>query len=163
MIDQIQKVLVRDLDALLNELKAYPTEEMIWTVPPGISNSAGTLALHLVGNLQHFIGAVLGRSGYVRDRTAEFSDRDVPLSLIEHRIAVTKQAVSNALAGLDENVLDAQYPIAIGDHHPTTRLFLTHLVSHTAYHLGQIDYHRRLITGSNTPAGPSIARLNRAT
>lgn len=162
MIDEIRRVLLRDLDALLSELRSYPSEEMIWTVPPGISNAAGTLALHLVGNLQHYIGALLGGSDYVRDRTAEFSDRNVPLSVIEHRIAVTKQAVSAALSKLDDDTLDATYPVPVGDQRPTTRLFLTHLVSHTAYHLGQIDYHRRLITGINRPAGPSISRLNRA-
>lgn len=159
MSQDIQHVLVRDLEVLRASLRAYPNEETIWALPPGISNSAGTLALHLVGNLQHFIGAELGNTGYVRDRVAEFSDRDVPLALIEHRIDATILAVKETLSRIVDRDLDQIYPLEIGGYHLSTRLFLTHLVSHTGYHLGQIDYHRRLISGINRPGGPSIKGL----
>jgi uncharacterized damage-inducible protein DinB len=159
MIREIRQVLLRDLGALRTALRAYPTEETIWSVPPGIANSAGNLALHIVGNLQYYIGAQLGGTGYERDRTAEFSERDVPLSVIEHRIEATMRAVSDTLDRLSEPGSGDQYPIEIGGRTLTIRLFLTHLVSHTAYHLGQLDYHRRLINGVNRPAGPSIAGL----
>jgi hypothetical protein len=159
MIQDVRRVLVRDLEALRVSLRAYPTESMIWMLPPGISNSAGTLALHMVGNLQHFIGAQLGGTGYVRDRIAEFSDRDVPLGLIEHRIDVTINALKDTLDHMDGSTIDDAYPLDIGGQRLSTRLFLTHLVSHAGYHLGQIDYHRRLITGINRPVGPSIKGL----
>jgi len=159
MILEVRQVLLRDLGALRAALKAYPTEETIWSVPPGIANSAGTLALHVVGNLQYYIGAQLGGTGYQRDRIAEFSDRDVPLSVIEHRIEAAMRAVSDTLDRLSEPDSGHLYPIEIGGRTLSIRLFLTHLVSHTAYHLGQVDYHRRLISGVNRPAGPSIAGL----
>lgn len=163
MIEEVRRVLVRDLRALRASLRAYPSEATLWLVPPGISNSAGSLALHVTGNLQYYIGAQLGQTGYLRDRVAEFSDRDVPLSVIEHRIDAAIKAVSDTLTNLTDQDLDGQYPIPVGDAVLTTRLFLTHLVSHTAYHLGQIDYHRRLTTGADRPVGPSLASLDEAT
>jgi len=163
MTHELGRVLLRDLQTLRAELRAYPNETLLWAIPQGISNSAGTLALHVVGNLQHYVGARLGGSGYVRDRTAEFSDRDVPLAVIEHRIETAIKAVRETFEKLDEATLDQIYPEAIGGWRLSTRLFLTHLISHTAYHLGQIDYHRRLITGGNRPLGPSIAALGQAT
>src|SRR5437764_673264 len=74
----IAGILVRDLRALRREVEAFADERDLWRVPPGIGNSAGTLALHLAGNIRHYIGAVLGGTGYVRDRDAEFALRDVP-------------------------------------------------------------------------------------
>src|SRR5258708_13533143 len=74
----ISAIMARDLRALRRELEAYADERDIWRIQPGISNSAGNLALHLTGNLQYFIGTVLGSSSYVRDRDAEFNPRDVP-------------------------------------------------------------------------------------
>jgi uncharacterized damage-inducible protein DinB len=163
MTHEIGLVLVRDLRALRTELRTYPSEELLWSVPPGISNSAGTLALHIVGNLQHYVGSQLGGTGYARDRTAEFSDRNVPLTVLEHRIEETIKAVKTTMAELEDPALDRLYPLEVGGQQLTTRLFLTHLVSHTAYHLGQIDYHKRLITGINRPAGLAMAGLNEAT
>lgn len=158
--ESIARVLLRDLSALRSELRAYPDASRIWVVPPGITNSAGTLALHLVGNLQHFIGAQLGDTGYVRDRDAEFSDRNVPLEQIEARISRTSEVVRATLAGLGEDDLARRYPIEILGTKLPTGLFLTHLAAHFAYHLGQIDYHRRLVSGVDEPAGAqSIAGL----
>ncbi len=163
MIQEIRSVLLRDLRALQASLKAYPNEDLLWVIPIGISNSAGTLALHIAGNLQYYIGALLGGTGYVRDRTSEFSDRDVPLSVIAHRIDAAIKAVGETFDHMDDRVLDQVFPVQVGGHELSTRVFLTHLISHTAYHLGQIDYHRRLITGINRPGGPPIAELLDAT
>lgn len=163
MVDELRRVLLSNLQDLRAEVRAYPNEALLWATPPGISNSAGTLALHLLGNLQHYFGATLGGTGYIRDRTAEFSDRDVPLSVIEHRIDATIRSVQQTLDGLDEAALEEDYPEEIAGARLPTRLFLTHLVSHTAYHLGQIDYHRRLVTGLNRPVTSSIRGVMEAT
>jgi len=60
----LARILVRDLNAVRRELEAYPDEQSVWALPPGVTNSGGTLAMHIAGNVQHFIGAVLGGSGY---------------------------------------------------------------------------------------------------
>lgn len=135
----------RDLGKLKIELLAYENEAAMWAVTPVISNSAGNLALHLLGNLNHFICAVLGNSGYVRNRDAEFSQKYVPRDFIIAHIDETIVAVSNTLRGLDAVALAADYPQDKWNQNNTVGFLLLHLSTHLNYHLGQINYHRRLL------------------
>jgi len=144
-------VLVRDLGGLRRELEAYPTEADIWRVAPGIANSAGNLALHLAGNLQGFIGAQYGGTGFVRNRDAEFSRRDVPRRELLAEIDRAVTAVQQGFARMTDADLAAPFPHKIGGVTLTTGDFMVHLAAHFTYHLGQIDYHRRLLTGQATP------------
>ena len=128
-------VLARELRALRREIEAYPDEAAVWQVPQGISNSGGTLALHLAGNIQYFIGAVLGGSGYVRDRDAEFNRRNVPRQELLAQIDAALRAVA-ALDQLDASALAKPFPQAVGGSRFTTGDWLLHLVSHFGYHLG---------------------------
>ncbi len=150
---QVGTMLIRELTSLKAELVGYGSEADIWRVAPGISNSAGNLTLHLVGNLQHFIGATLGQSGYIRNRDAEFSSKDVPrvdlIRLIDDTIAVVDRT-AKALGPAD---LGTEYPEPVAKVHLNTGDFLIHLAAHLAYHLGQVDYHRRIITASATTVG----------
>ena len=142
------RVLDRDLAALAGQLERYPDEAGVWRLGGDIKNSAGTLALHLVGNLEHFVGAVLGDTGYERDREAEFGDRDVPRSEILARITRCRQVVATTLGALDDAAVFAPYPgkmPPIYEEGTTTHLFLLHLSAHLMWHLGQVDYHRRLL------------------
>lgn len=133
----------RDLSRLEDEIAAYETEEAIWRVPEGIKNSAGNLCLHLCGNLQHFIGAVLGQTGYVRQRDREFSDKNIPRQDLLALVGVTRRVVLTVIVGLTPEAMAKQFPERVmGD--MTTDHFLVHLYGHLNYHLGQINYHRRL-------------------
>jgi hypothetical protein len=140
-------ILDRDLRALRREVEAYPNERDLWAGVPGVSNVAGTLALHLAGNLQHYIGAVLGGSGYVRARPAEFSRRDVPRVELLGEIEAARTAVARALAGTVD--VDGEYPEPIAGKRVRTGDYLVHLATHFAYHLGQLDYHRKIVTGQD--------------
>ncbi len=146
MIDSITKLFHRDLDAVIKELRLYQSESDIWKTDGDISNSAGNLALHLVGNLNHFIGAVLGSTGYIRQRDLEFSSKNVSIETIVIEIAATKTMISQTLSGLTEEDLQQEYRRNPFEDFMTTEYFLLHLQSHLAYHLGQINYHRRLLT-----------------
>lgn len=150
---QAGTLMVRELTSLKAELLAYQTEADIWRVLPGISNSAGNLALHLAGNLEHFIGAILGKSGYVRNRDAEFSSTGIPRSelirLVDSAIAV----VDRTLNDLDPVVFSAEFPEPVAKVRLNTGDFVTHLAAHLAYHLGQVDYHRRIVTASGVTVG----------
>jgi uncharacterized damage-inducible protein DinB len=138
----------------------YAREEDLWSCPAGVVNSAGTLVLHIVGNLRHFIGAQLGGVEYSRDRTAEFSDRNVASQELEARIGHAIAAVEAGLQGLNDTDLEEEYPLDVGGVRLSTGIFLTHLATHLAYHLGQVDYHRRLVTGQSAGAGAqSLSRL----
>ena len=149
----IGAMLVRELNSLRLEIEAYPTDADLWTVVPGIVNPGGTLALHLSGNLQHFVGAVLGGSTYVRNRDAEFSTRGLTRAEVVQRVDDAISAVQTTFKSLDPSDLAAEYPEPVAKMRLNTGDFLTHLASHLAYHLGQVDYHRRIVTGSPATVG----------
>jgi hypothetical protein len=149
----LESFFLRELRTLRLELEAFPDERLIWALPPGLPNSSGTLALHLAGNLQHYIGAVLGQTGYVRDRDYEFAARDLPREALLAQIARAEAAIRATLPGLSEDQLSQEYPEALRGHFLQTREFLLQLAVHLAYHLGQISYHRRLVTGNAQGVG----------
>lgn len=146
-LHDISKVILRDLDVLEKEICLYPTEASIWAVKGEIKNSAGNLALHLCGNLQHYIGAILGNTGYVRDRPKEFSLKDISAKDLVLEIIRTKEAIKGTLSKLDPTSLDKEYPEKVFAEPMTTQYFLIHLCAHLGYHLGQVNYHRRLTIG----------------
>ena len=139
------KLFRRDLNKLKLEINAYQKEENLWISNDMISNSTGSLVLHLVGNLNHFIGTVLGDSGYVRQRELEFSLKDVPRAELIAQIDETTNVVVSVLEGLTEADLQKEYKRRVFEDDMTTEYFLVHLSAHLAYHLGQINYHRRLL------------------
>jgi uncharacterized damage-inducible protein DinB len=148
---EISRFYLRELDSLRREIEAYPDDESIWRLPPGAPNSAGTLTLHVCGNLQHYLGALLGGTGYVRDRDAEFATRDLSRgSLIDH-VSATERAISSSVPTIGRLVLADPFPEPIRGETLSTREALLHLATHLAYHIGQVDYHRRLV--SRDPKG----------
>lgn len=149
----VRAVLLRDLASLRQELEAYPDESQLWATPAGISNSAGTLALHCAGNLQHFIGTCLGGTGYLRDREGEFGRREAPRTELVADLEAAAQVVERVLSGLDPSRLDGDFPVDFKGRTIPTGRFLLHLATHLAYHLGQVDYHRRVVTGQGALAG----------
>ncbi|MCE2895483.1 MAG: DUF1572 domain-containing protein [Flammeovirgaceae bacterium] len=144
-IQSIQKIIERDLIVLEKELTFYSSEDLIWAVRGDIKNSAGNLSLHLCGNLQHYIGAVLGNSGYTRNRDNEFAAHGMPRIELLNEIGKTKNSVALALGSLQQNVLSMPFPEEVFKVPMTTEYFLIHLIAHLGYHLGQINYHRRMI------------------
>ncbi len=145
MLAELKNLFVRDLNRLKDEINLYKTEANIWIVPKGISNSAGNLCLHIVGNLNHFIGAVIFDTGYIRDREAEFGDKNVPVSELNQQVDDTITLFEEKLLSMEPGLLNANFPIQVFGYEMTTRYFLIHLQGHLNYHLGQINYHRRLI------------------
>jgi hypothetical protein len=144
-IQSIRTIIERDLNKLEQEIGLYPSEETIWSISGEIKNSGGNLCLHLCGNLQHFIGAILGKTGYVRNRDHEFSAKGIPRSQLIAEIQQTKKSVGNTLGSLNPSVLLTEYPVKVFEAAMTTQHFLIHLTAHLEYHLGQINYHRRLL------------------
>ena len=150
----------RDLRCLAREIALFPDDELLWRTVPGIANSAGNVALHAAGNLQHFVGAVLGGTGYVRQREREFAQREGARAAVAADLEATVAAVEMGLAALTDAALDAPFPVLIGGHQLATRRFLLHLEAHLAFHLGQAGYLRRALTGDPASAGGmAIAEL----
>ena len=149
MKEWITNVITRELKALRREIETYPSDADLWEVRPGITNPGGNLALHLAGNIQYFLGNVLGKSGYVRNRDAEFADKDVPRAELLREIDNAIAAVQAGMSKITESDLAKPYPEAVGGVSSTTGAFLAHFATHLAYHLGQVDYHRRILTGES--------------
>lgn len=152
-LSDLSRLLGRELATLRDELLAYPDDASVWALPTGVPNSAGTLTLHLAGNLRYYVGAQLGATGYVRDRDAEFAQRNVPRDELVQLVERTADEVTRTLAALDPAVLAETYPLEVGGLRLETQRFLFHLEAHFAYHLGQIDYHRRVVTGHSRSVG----------
>ena len=149
IISALLELFKRDLNILSVEINSYSDESNLWVTNSNIKNSPGNLCLHICGNLQHFIGAVLGNTGYIRDRDAEFSKRNVPKEELLNSIDNTKEVILNVLESLSQDELAKDYPIDVFKKKMTTTYFLIHLHSHLNYHLGQINYHRRLLDKDN--------------
>jgi uncharacterized damage-inducible protein DinB len=143
--ESLQSLYNRDLNKLKAEIEAYQNEEALWKTDKNIANSAGNLCLHLVGNLNTYIGAQLGNSGYIRQRDLEFSLKDIPRSELIEQTEKTIGVVNSILVKLSAEDLEKEYPIEPLGYTMTTEYFLIHLYGHLNYHVGQINYHRRLL------------------
>lgn len=145
IIDTLQQLFDRDLNRLKVEIESYKNEKSLWIVDKNIANSAGNLCLHLIGNLNCYIGATFAKTGYVRHREQEFLLKNVPRAELIRMIDETIPVVKKGLSILTEEDLKAHYPILVFEKETTIELFLVHLTTHLSYHLGQINYHRRLL------------------
>lgn len=143
--DAFIKILERDLNKLKDEISLYKNESDLWIIKNEIKNSAGNLCLHLLGNLNHFIGAVLGNTGYVRNRDFEFSAKNILRKDLIKQIEETSQIVKDILSKLPDEDLKKDFPVKFNDNVLTTQQMLLNIVTHLNYHLGQINYHRRLL------------------
>jgi len=143
--DSLIEIFTRDLTKLKTEIESYSNESNIWIISKDILNSGGNLCLHINGNLKHFIGAVLGKSGYVRDRDSEFSLKNIPRKELLKSIDKTINIVNKTIESLSEEIFSKNYPVEYSNKIITTENLLLQLATHLNYHLGQINYHRRLI------------------
>jgi hypothetical protein len=139
------EIFRRDLNRLKNEVLLYQDDAAIWQVMGDIKNAAGNLCLHLIGNLNTYIGAELGGRNYVRNRDLEFLQKDVPRSELVSMIDNTIIVVTNTLDNLSPDLYETEYPLLVFEAKTTVGFMLVHLASHLAYHLGQVNYHRRLL------------------
>jgi uncharacterized damage-inducible protein DinB len=145
IIESLKSLYSRDLNKLKTEIESYQNESSMWKTDQNIANSAGNLCLHLVGNLNNFIGTELGKTGYIRHRELEFSLKDIPKEELIEKIAATIVMVDSVLSQLTAEDLEKEYPLIVFGDKMTTGYFLIHLIAHLDYHLGQINYHRRLL------------------
>ena len=144
---ELAALYARDLTRLVQEISAFPDTATLWQTRAGITNSAGNLALHLEGNLREFIGRLLGKTDYQRDRPREFSDSGIEQRDLVARLSTLRDEIPLVVASLSADQLDAMYPQPHGGVTLSTRQMLIHLDGHLSYHLGQIDYLRRVLTG----------------
>ena len=143
MLTTYREILLRDLDRLRVEIETFTSDDGLWQALPGTTNPPGVLALHLCGNLRHFIGTVLGGDAYVRDRDAEFAANNVARDEVLAEIGKTRDLVEGTLARIEPSSLNDPFPIEKFMDGRTTEFALLHFLGHFNYHLGQINYARR--------------------
>ncbi len=162
MQEDVRRLLTRELEAFAREVELFPDDDALWQTVPGVTNSAGNLALHACGNLRHFVGAVLDGSGYVRTRDAEFATRSGRREDVARQVRETATLVSDVLARLPREVLGEPYPKSHDGVQLRCDTFLLHLCTHLAFHLGQAGYLRRALTGDARTSGAlSLRELGR--
>ena len=145
MIDAFIKIYDRDLNKLKKEIELFNDENNLWRTIGNIKNSGGNLCLHLVGNLNTYIGKNMGHSGYVRDRDAEFTLKNIPKEKLVQQVTETKEIALSTLQNMTEGELKQNHVEKVFDHEMTNEFFLIHLAAHLSYHLGQINYLRRIL------------------
>lgn len=145
MRDSFGKLFERELSKLKSEIEAYSNEENLWLVSGEIINSGGNLVCHLIGNLNHYIGALLGQTGYVRDRPLEFSIKDVPRAKLLAELEKLNPMIQHVLANMPDTIWKEEYPEEVLGYPMSYEYFFIHLIGHLNYHLGQLNYHRRLL------------------
>lgn len=145
MLDHLHALLQRDLAAFTKEVEAFPDDAGLWATRPGVTNAAGNLALHVAGNLQFFVGNILGGTGYVRDRDREFNQRSGTREDVLKELGKARDVVDTVLPRLTDEDLVREFPFTMEGKRFRTDVFLLRLGVHLAYHLGQANYLRRLI------------------
>ncbi|QES89878.1 DinB family protein [Rhizosphaericola mali] len=145
LLHTLKQIFVRDLSKLKEEISLYNSESKIWEIDGNISNSGGNLCLHLIGNLNTYIGKDLGKIDYTRQRDLEFSLKNIPKKELLEKLDDTISRIERALDNFSENEVTQPFPYIVLGNETTIEYFLIHLATHLSYHLGQINYHRRLI------------------
>jgi hypothetical protein len=147
LLETVKSLFNRDLNRLKKEIESYTSEEKIWIIDKQIANSSGNLCLHIAGNLNTYIGKELGGINYIRNRDQEFSLKYIPRTVLVKKITGLMSIIDQVLSKLDESELSKEYPLFVLDTRTSTEYMLVHLATHLAYHLGQVNYHRRLLDG----------------
>ena len=145
LLETLKSLFKRDLNRLKAEIESYTSEEKIWSIDKHIANSSGNLCLHIAGNLNTYIGKELGGINYIRNRDQEFSLKNISRTELVKKITGLMSMIDKVLSKLDEAELSKEYPLFVLDTRTSTEYMLVHLATHLAYHLGQVNYHRRLL------------------
>ena len=104
-IETLKALFTRDLKRLRKEVELYNNENNLWKVEKNIANSAGNLCLHLIGNLNTYIGKEIGKIDYVRNRELEFSLKNIPRKELLHKIDKTIEVILKSFDKLDESIM----------------------------------------------------------
>ena len=135
----------RDLRKLIEEINLFKNEEDLWKITGSVKNSSGNLTLHIIGGLNHHIGATLAHTGYVRDRPQEFAKKDVPRKELVAQLEALIVLIKSTLDNFTDAQMEAEFPVVFDDAYNSNSYVLVRLYAHLEYHLGQVNYLRRIL------------------
>lgn len=161
LANELAALFRRDLSRLIQQIESYPNDEMVWHTHPAITNSAGNLVLHLEGNLREYIGRQLGNISYSRKRELEFSSKGISREELIRRVAELKVSVPLVIEKLSPEQFELEYPEIVLQRATSTREFLIHLHGHLNWHMGEIDYLRRILTDGKAVNAAGLEPVSR--
>ena len=161
LANELAALFRRDLSRLIQQIESYPNDEMVWRTHPAITNSAGNLVLHLEGNLREYIGRQLGNIPYSRKRELEFSSKGIGREELIRRVAELKVAVPSVIERLSPEQFELEYPEIVLQRATSTREFLIHLHGHLNWHMGEVDYLRRILTDGKAVNAAGLEPVSR--
>lgn len=141
----------RDIRRLIEEVNLFSNEEDLWKTQGSVKNSAGNLALHIIGGLNYLIGTTLAQTGYVRDRDQEFSRKGIPRKDLVAQLEQLIPMITGTLTAFTADRMEAEYPLRFDDMNVPNSYVLVQLLAHLNYHLGQVNYLRRIIPPLDSP------------
>ena len=135
----------RDIRRLIEEINLFNDEGNLWKTEGTIKNSSGNLVLHIVGGTNYLIGTMLAKTGYIRNRDQEFIIKDVPRNELVAQLEELMLMINKTLSTFDDERMEAEYPIMFDDMKVPNSYVLIRLAIHLNYHLGQVNYLRRVL------------------
>jgi hypothetical protein len=135
----------RDIRKLIEEVNLFKNEEDLWKIAGNVKNSCGNLVLHIIGGLNYFIGSTLAQTGYVRNRDEEFTKKGVERKKLVTQLEELIPMINKTLNALTEEQMQADYAIFFDEPNTSYSYVLVQLLLHLNYHLGQVNYLRRIL------------------
>ena len=135
----------RDIGKLIEEVNLFNNEEDLWRIAGSVKNSCGNLALHIIGGLNYLIGATLAHTGYVRDRDEEFIREGVERKDLVAQLEELIPMINETVTALTPQDMEVEYPVFFDKPKTSTSYVLVQLLLHLNYHLGQVNYLRRIL------------------
>ena len=126
----------RDLRKLIEEINLFKREQNLWRTYGSVK------ILHIIGGSNYLIGNKLAHTGYVRDRDQEFIKKGLAREALVVQLEQLILLIKKTLNELD---MDAEYPMMFDDAIRSNGYVLTQLALHLNYHLGQVNYLRRVL------------------
>jgi len=135
----------RDLRKMIEEVNLFKNEENLWRTQGSVKNSCGNLVLHITGGLNHFFGATLAHTGYIRDRDQEFIRKGVKREELVAQLEQVIPMMNETLSALTPVQMEAEFPIFFDKPNTSVSYVAVRLLAHLGYHLGQVNYLRRVL------------------
>lgn len=143
--DLLANFYERDIRKLIEEVNLFKNEEDLWRTHGSVKNSSGNLVLHIIGGLNYLIGATLAQTGYVRNRDQEFTRKGVERKELVAQLEQLIPMINKTVNTLTREQMEAEYPIFFDKPKTSTSYVLVQLLVHLNYHLGQVNYFRRIL------------------
>ena len=135
----------RDLRKFIDEVNLFKQEDNLWRTDGTIKNSSGNLALHIIGGTNYLIGTQLANTGYVRNRDQEFIIKGVPRKELVTQLEALIPMIQLTLQAHSDAQLDEEYPLMFDGAKRSKSYIFIQLLAHLNYHLGQVNYLRRVL------------------